>query len=83
MIFKTFVGATVLNIEHFAAQEGPVRIYCHCTYSRMMPSSITLYGMNLKSEEVHIHIPGLPAVPVLSAYTYAYILTGEDGLQSK
>ncbi|XP_067012004.2 heparanase [Anabrus simplex] len=85
VLFKAFVGHIVLSVGS-QLPHGSVRLYCHCTPSNSLNSnltSITIYGLNLRSKTVRVELPQVPDFRSPSGYKSGYVLTGEYGLTSK
>ncbi|XP_076105371.1 heparanase-like isoform X2 [Mytilus galloprovincialis] len=82
-LFKILVGKSVLNVT-IDDKSGNVRMYAHCTNTKRTnykPGSITLYGMNLRTEPTTVTFPQF--IPDIKLYLYMLEPVGKEGLKSQ
>ncbi|CAG2214525.1 HPSE [Mytilus edulis] len=82
-LFKILVGKSVLNVT-IDDKSGNVRMYAHCTNTKRTnykPGSITLYGMNLRTEPTTVTFPQFK--PDIKLYLYMLEPVGKEGLKSQ
>ncbi|XP_063435248.1 heparanase-like [Mytilus trossulus] len=82
-LYKKLVGRSVFNVT-MEDKTGYVRMYTHCTHTQRSdykPGSITVYGMNLRSEPTTIVFPQFK--PDVKLHLYLMEPVGVDSLKSQ
>ncbi|VDI33358.1 Hypothetical predicted protein [Mytilus galloprovincialis] len=83
LLYKKLVGRSVFNVT-MENKTGYVRMYTHCTNTQRSgykPGSITVYGMNLRSEPTTVVFPQFK--PDIKLHLYLMEPVGVDSLKSQ
>ncbi|CAG2237206.1 HPSE [Mytilus edulis] len=83
LLYKKLVGRSVFNVT-MEDKTGYVRMYTHCTNTQRSgykPGSITVYGMNLRSEPTTVVFPQFK--PDIKLHLYLMEPVGVDSLKSQ